>query len=53
MREDLKAQNVNWNIPVTQVRNDAFGTVIKGAGNDDNLMTLIQRIFVEFLPESA
>ena len=53
MGEDLKAQHVDRNVALAEIGDDAFRAVVERGGHDDNLVALVERIFVEGLPEAA
>src|SRR5215213_1799668 len=52
MREHLKTKNVDCNVTVIEVAHDSFAAFVKRRCNDYDLMTLVQRIFVQIMTET-
>ena len=52
MDEPLETQHVDGDVAIAQVVDDAFVTVVERRGDDDDLVTQVERLFVEVVTQS-
>ena len=53
MREHLKEQDVDGYVPIAEIIDDLFGTVVQRGSNNNNLMVLVEVTVFERLPKPA
>ena len=47
--EDLKKQHIDWDVAIAEVSDNALGAGVELGGNNDDLMALIDALFVDCL----